>query len=394
MSFLTGASDYTPKAATGDTKFQAQNLQPAINQGQGGFASALEQANAIQGQQGNLASQLLAQSKGEGPNIADMQLRQATDRNNAQAAGMVASQRGMNPALAARLVAQNQAANNQAAAGQSGLMRAQQQLAAQGQLANVYGQQGQLALGGGQLANQNLDINQQALRQQNQQVIGEQSRIDKINQEQAAAKAAGIGKLANGLLGGAATALAGPLGGALVGGLGKVFGGGSSSSSVPSSQSYYDQMTSPGFADFYSGGEIQKFSDGGQSISDSFSGSTGSSGASSAWENLKKAVGHAQGGKISDFVKGGHVPGKPKHPGNDPRNDVVPAMLSPGEVVLPNTVTKSSDAPDRAKEFMKAIKDQKEPGPKGYAKILELKNKMKELKSQVDEVHKMINKVK
>ena len=51
----------------------------------------------------------------------------------------------MNPALAARLIAQQTAGANQQAAGQSGLMRAEQQLAAQNALANVYGQQGNLA---------------------------------------------------------------------------------------------------------------------------------------------------------------------------------------------------------------------------------------------------------
>jgi hypothetical protein len=225
LSFLTGATDYRAKAATGDAQFQNQNLQPAINQGQGGFADALTQANAIQGQQGNLASQLLAQSQGQGPNIADMQLRQATDRNNAQAAGALGSARGMNPALAARLVAQNQAANNQAAAGQSGLMRAQQQLAAQGQLANVYGQQGQLALGGGQMANQNLGINQSALSNQNQQVIGAQNNANAINADIEKSNAAGVAKLGGALLGGLGSVMTGGALGAAGSVLGGAFGG-------------------------------------------------------------------------------------------------------------------------------------------------------------------------
>lgn len=91
--------------------------------------------------QGALANQLLQQSQGAGPNIAQLQLQQATNQNIQQGAGLIGSQRGMNPALAARVIAQQTAAANQNAAGQSGVLRAQQQLAAQQGLANVYGQQ-------------------------------------------------------------------------------------------------------------------------------------------------------------------------------------------------------------------------------------------------------------
>src|ERR1700677_2845801 len=65
--------------------------------------------------QGNLAQQLQGQANGQGPNIANLQLQQATNQNNQQAAGAIASQRGMNPALAARQIQQNTAANNQTA---------------------------------------------------------------------------------------------------------------------------------------------------------------------------------------------------------------------------------------------------------------------------------------
>lgn len=40
---------------------------------------------------------------------------------------------------------------------------------------------------------------------------------------------------------------------------------------------------------------------------------------------------------------------------DDPANDTVPAMLSPGEVVLPLSVTQAEDAPERAKKFLEAI---------------------------------------
>lgn len=52
---------------------------------------------------------------------------------------------------------------------------------------------------------------------------------------------------------------------------------------------------------------------------------------------------------------GGPVPGRAKG-GDSAKNDTVPAMLSPGEVVLPRSVTKADDAPDKAKAFVEAIR--------------------------------------
>ena len=44
------------------------------------------------------------------------------------------------------------------------------------------------------------------------------------------------------------------------------------------------------------------------------------------------------------------------HPGNSPMNDTVPAMLSPGEVVIPRTA--ASD-PEKAKAFVAAMMAQR-----------------------------------
>ncbi len=56
--------------------------------------------------------------------------------------------------------------------------------------------------------------------------------------------------------------------------------------------------------------------------------------------------------KAFNFAGGGMVPGTAPMPGNSPQNDTVPANLSPGEVVLPRTVTQAPNAPQQAKEFM------------------------------------------
>jgi hypothetical protein len=129
----------------------------------------------VNANQAALAQQLLAQSQGQGPNLANLQLQQATNQNNQQAAAAAASQRGMNPALAQRLVMQQQAMNNQNAAGQAGVLRAQQQLAAQQGLAGVYGQQGTEA-------NANVAANESALGNQNNAVT---SAVNSANQANA-----------------------------------------------------------------------------------------------------------------------------------------------------------------------------------------------------------------
>ena len=86
---------------------------------------------------------------------------------------------------------------------------------------------------------------------------------------------------------------------------------------------------------------------------------------------LKRWNCHAHGGQIHDdhdsecvhyahggehnFKTGGHVPGTPEFPGNDYRNDTVKALLSPGEVVIPNKIMQSSDPVNNAAKFVAKI---------------------------------------
>ena len=119
-----------------------------------GAQLALQQLTSGQGpasntiaQQQSLADALRAQMEGRGPSLAAMQLQQATQQNNAQTMGMIGGQRGINIGLGLRQgLAQNAQANQSAAFG-SGLIRAQEQLAAQGLLGQTLGQMGGLQLG-------------------------------------------------------------------------------------------------------------------------------------------------------------------------------------------------------------------------------------------------------
>lgn len=87
------------------------------------------------GQQKSFADMLQSAAAGTGgPTLADQQLKDATARNNANAAGFAASSKGLNPALAARQALLAQSGNDQQAAGQAVQTRIQEQQAARAQL--------------------------------------------------------------------------------------------------------------------------------------------------------------------------------------------------------------------------------------------------------------------
>lgn len=76
------------------------------------------------------------------------------------------------------------------------------------------------------------------------------------------------------------------------------------------------------------------------------------------------------GGNAED---GGIVPGQAPVKGDSPKNDIVPAMLKPGTIVVPRSVTQRLD-PDAVKNFMAAVRGE----PKGgYKKVAEAKARWK-----------------
>jgi len=252
---------------------------PALQQSMGNPQATGQQQNA-------LAQALLQQMQGQGPNLGQTQLQAATDRGNAQAAGLIGSQVGLSPALAARQILNQQAANQQAAANQSAQLQQQQQLNATGQLGNVLNQQrqgdiSQLGTIGG-LQNQ-----------QNQGIIQQQG-IDAGVAQQNAQQA---GDIFGGVLNAAGSALTGGL-----------LGG-----SKPQPQ-----------------------------------------------------------GRL--FSEGGTVPGEAQVSGDSPKNDTVPALLSPGEIVIPRSLTNDADFdPEKIAEFVTAVKMHKSEG--GYGKVVAAKRK-------------------
>lgn len=92
------------------------------------------------------------------------------------------------------------------------------------------------------------------------------------------------------------------------------------------------------------------------------------------------------GGKLgaqigSQFAGGGEIAGRAKFKGDTRSNDTVPALLSPGEIVLPRSVAQDEKAPEKAKKFVEAIKSKKKPSPKDYAQAIA---RLKELEARMD----------
>lgn len=55
------------------------------------------------------------------------------------------------------------------------------------------------------------------------------------------------------------------------------------------------------------------------------------------------------------FDNGGYVPGQAQHAGDTLKNDTVPAMLSPGEIVIPRSIVQGKDAAKKAADFVAAV---------------------------------------
>lgn len=117
-----------PDAAANNTAWGAAGANQAAASTNPGFFGA--------GQQ-DLASMLMAQANGQGPNLAEAQLKQATDRNLAQAAALQGSARGVSPALQARSAQTQQAGIAGEAAQASAATRMQEEENARNALGGV-----------------------------------------------------------------------------------------------------------------------------------------------------------------------------------------------------------------------------------------------------------------
>jgi hypothetical protein len=312
MGFLTGllsgskGSDFQAQQANILQPFTAQDVQgqnaaaqQALAQQQA-FVNALQTGQGLQGGAANLQNTYGALGNvaaGTGPNPAQAMLANTTGANVANTAALIAGQRGAgaNPGLAARNAAIAGAGIQQNAAGQGAALQAQQSLNALGQQGQIAGQQAGMQ----QSAIQGLTGAQQQQQNLIQNQVQEQNTANVAatsNQNNAnAAIAQGNQKAQQGLGGGLLNAAGGILG--LAEG-GQVPGG---------PQSHFGKTM------------------------------------------------HAASGSSITMKRGGEVPGTAKVSGDSPKNDIVDAKLSPGEIVIPRSVANAKDAPKKAAEFVAAV---------------------------------------
>ena len=239
----------------------------------------------------------MQQANGGGPNLADQMNQLAVQRNQAAAASLLGGMKGISPMASMRAISSAQSQAGADAAGQAALARMQQQMEAQRLLGiNTLGMTGIGA---------NYKSNAQG-----------------VNAQTAAQNAQSNSKLFGSILSGAAGALTG---GAALGAGGAAAGGGGMNPAAMAlgGRDFNENL---GGYNFAQGGQVPG---GGQS-----------------W--LAQAAMQMQGG--------GMVPGRAQVAGDSPRNDTVPAALSPGEIVLPRSVAQHPDAAQAAYDFVAALK--------------------------------------
>lgn len=354
VSSITNAFTPTNGFVAQQAPITTSNYQPAISSAGSNAGAGFGNFNVLQGQQQGLTNQLSAQSRGEGPNPAQAALNANTGANIQNQAALMASQRGAsgNPALIARQAGLQGAQIQQNAVGQEAAQQAQQQLSAEQLLAQQQAQEQQANIAE-QNANTNLlGTNIGGQNAQNTAAIQDISQANAANANITSANAAAQQKTASGIAGGIGNVLKGI---PIIGGLFGAEGG-----EVP-------PIASP----------TLKMPD--ESENDDQSKDSGNSGLQGV---MTLATLLAKGGKVPDhvhamakmyhpenFKKGGPVPGKASVKGNSYDNDTVPAMLSPGEAVLPRSVTQSKNAPQKAAEFMKHLQKGK-PGDSNSSRDL------------------------
>ena len=326
---------------------------------------ALGAQGGIQNQQ-QIYQQLQDIAAGKMGNVAQAQLQQATGANVANQAALMAGQRGAgaNVGLMARQAAQQGAQTQQQAAGQAAALQAQQQLGAiqgAGNLATTQvGQQqaAQQAALAAQLQQQ------QQLQAANTAYSAQQADLAKGEMGMAGSAIGGLAQgIGTGLTMGAKAPAVAP---AVATGAAK--GAGGAASGTASMGALFGAHGGEIEENFASGGQVNRRLMSRPSVIQSY------------LEKINPGILPMQmaqnmpitptqpimaprmmaGGDVGDSLKaGGHVPGHANVPGDSLKNDTVHAMLSPGEIVLPRSVTQSANPSEAAARFVQAMKAKK-----------------------------------
>lgn len=353
-------------------------------------------------QQQSLADALLARSEGRGgPSIAELQLGRTLEQNKRDLAGQIgAAGRSINPALARSLLIQQQAKMAQQTAGEGALLRAKEQAEAQTALANQLAQMRTAEQNAAQTAG-SLGLQQEKLAVETQEAQKQREydaaaanqaaerdwRKSQMESSRQSRKDVGsflteAGKVASLFNAGGVVATRYAEGGKvkdprdakLEEGLSedekkKMYRKGSWRGENPSAvdrivnrvidllgashEPAQDRYTR------YASNKAEILEN--KEKDPSFVGPPQPKGM--IRKQIKKEVGYADGGSVNAAM------GKLTKMDNE-KNDVVPAMLSPGEIVLPRSIVAAPNAPVAAAKFVEALLANKD---KKDAKMVALK---------------------
>jgi hypothetical protein len=172
---LPGAQVYRDQAAQQQQMVQGRPT-PMVQ----GAQLNTTRADEARGGQQQLAADLLAASRGQGPSVAQEQLRQGAEKNLAGAVALTNSTRGMGGAAAAGQLQAARAQVGQQMASDAALLRAQEVTQARGQLGGVLGDVRQADLA---TASQQAQLEQQAGLANQQASLEDQARKDQLTRE-------------------------------------------------------------------------------------------------------------------------------------------------------------------------------------------------------------------
>lgn len=284
-------------------------------------------------------SKLQGLAYGQQPSAAEMQMRQGLDQAQAHASALAASQRGISPALAARLAAQQQAGMAQGVNQNAAILRAQETGQNMGMLGNEL-----QSVRTGQMAGEGIKA------QAAENTAQRRSTFFGGLMQGAGPAAMMMHK------GGEVPSYAG--GGMTMSPSDGAMGGGSMSHGLSDeNKNYLSGMLKSGGKGLAKGASDSK-----DIMMPMPSVMTIQSPQASSMVGQKLSGGYAQGGMI-DATSGGKVPGKAQVKGDSIKNDTVPGMLSPGEVVIPRHIMERENAPELAAEFVRG-QMQKKSQPK------------------------------
>ncbi len=308
MTDFTGGVRGFLGSATGYERFNPNVY--SVNRG--AFAPTSEEQQLTQA--------LMARAEGRGaPSPAELQMQAGLQQQASQAQGLAAAQRGISPALAARQAQQAMAQGAQQTAQQAGVLRAQESLGAQ-QLA----QQGLQSQRAGRMGLEQLEVSR---GMGSEQLRGQ-------GYEGAAGRAAGTIK---GI--GQAAAL-------------MMADGGVVPDDASNMAHSFAQMVGAQVGQMMAKGIAQRgetLEGSGKSFSKMLGSFGGEGGAGTA------SPGAGLGQTMMPMMKsGGEVPGQAVVPGDSTLNDNVPALLSPGEIVIPRSLSKKS--PEEIAQFVMALR--------------------------------------